>query len=152
MKRPTEPPLPPPVEARMAKHQVIDFEIREGEACHERFLRVVRAGDIPNIDDIRMVARRLENVLAGMSFRKAFCMQPGQGRKADKKINHRNQLIRAEVQELRLAGYVLDDAADLVSRRYSVSPETVSKLHKDENRRQRQHLEYLAKLESKVSN
>lgn len=133
-----KPELPPAVAERMAKRIFITFDIHRGEGALERFLKAVRGGEVPDRDDLRTVAAQLEHVLAGASFGRAFGRQEGQGRKSSKDISHRNQVICAEVEELRKEGFTLERAADLVAQRYEVSLETVSKMHRTTSKRHRE--------------
>lgn len=138
MSKTRKPELPPAVQARVAKHVIILVDLEEGEGALDRFLNAVRADKIPERDDLRIVAACLTRVLGGASFGRAFNLQKGQGRRRSRSIDFRDQCICGEIKELRREGYTLEDAADLVARRYSVSPETVSKLHKAKNKADRE--------------
>ena len=122
----------------MAKRIFMTFEVRSKETALDRFLKAVRAGSVPDRSDLRIVAAQLESVLDGVSFGRAFGLQVGQGRKESPDIAFRNQVASAEVEELRKEGYTLEGAADLVSQRYAVSPESVIKIYKDRAKSKRE--------------
>lgn len=128
--KPRKPELPPAVAARKEKRTFIVLGIVATETSLDRFLAAVKAGETPNQDDMRIVAAQLNHVLAGEPFRKAFGLQRGRGRKESKSFAWRNQHINAEIEELRDEGWTLDEAAELVAQRYSVSSELAKKVHK----------------------
>jgi hypothetical protein len=147
MKKQRTPALPPAVEERLAKRIYITFDVRRGEGSLDRFLKAIRAGATPDPVDLRIVAAQLERVLAGVTFGKAFGRQKGQGRKSSRDVSLRNQAICAEVEELRVEGFKLEAAAELVAQRYKVSPETVTKMHKETNKRHRETLALIRRTE-----
>ena len=131
MKKSRKPALPAVVEARMAKRIFMTIRETRRESAHDRFIKAVNAGEIPDLADMKIVAAQLERALSKkMTFARAFGLIAGQGRKSDQRTAWRNNLINAEVEELRDAGWSLEDAADHVSQRYSVSPDLVLKVHK----------------------
>lgn len=154
MKKTRTPDLPPAVAARMTKRIFIRAEVIGVQSPLDRFLRSVRTGQIPDGDDLRIVARQLELVLAGKTFGRAFGLQNGQGRKPNREVTAKNQNICAEVEELRKEGSTLEAAAELVAQRYQCSSESVSKLHKSEQKRKRarESSERLRQLEGRGKN
>ena len=131
MTKSKKPALPAAVAARMEKRIFITIKETRRVSAHDRFIKSVRDGAIPDRDDMRIVAARLELVLSKkMTFARAFGLIDGQGRKSDERTARRNNLINAEVEELRDEGWSLEKAADHVSQRYSVSSEVVQKVHK----------------------
>jgi len=147
-----KPALPPAIEARVAKKVFMTIAARKGERAVDRFVKAVRAGGTPDRKDMQIVAAQLEQALADVRCRRAFGLQDGQGRKEDPGIRRRNQLICAEVDELRAVDYTLAGAAELVGLRYNLEPETVSKLHKSANKRRRDHSEFLEHVEKRGKN
>lgn len=140
MKKQRTPALPPAVSGRMAKRVFIKITALRGESPHDRFIKAVRAGKSPDPDDLRIVAEQLESVISGeVTFERAFNLIQGQGRRASADIQHRNQRIAAEMEELRKEDdYTLDDAAELLAQRYpGVSVESVIKIHKNRMKQQR---------------
>ena len=131
MTKPRKPALPAAVAARMEKRIFITItEVRVVHA-HDRFIKAVREGVIPDRHDMRAVATQLELVLSKKeTFARAFGLIAGQGRKSSQRTARRNELINAEVEELRDEGWSLEKAADHVSQRYSVSSDLVLKVHK----------------------
>ena len=131
MTKSRKPALPAAVAARMAKRIFMTITEKRVVHAHDRFIKSVRDGAIPNRDDMQIVAAQLESVLSKKkTFARAFGLIAGQGRKSDQKTDWRNNLINAEVEELRDAGWSLEKAADHVSQRYSVSSDLVLKVHK----------------------
>lgn len=130
MNKPRKPELPPAVAARMAKRTFIVLGVVAVETALDRFLKAVKAGETPNQDDMRIVGAQLEHALSKESIRKVFYLEGGRGRKESKSVARRNDRINAEIEELRDEGWTLDDAAELVAQRYSVSADLVKKVHK----------------------
>jgi hypothetical protein len=133
-----KPALPAAVAARMAKRKFMVWRIGTTVAPHDRFLSAIRNGEDPDREDLRIVAMQLERALAGESFRRAFGLQAGQGRKSDNKVDLRNQHIAAEVAELRKERFSLSDASELVAARYHVTADYVSKIHKAKRKEDRE--------------
>jgi hypothetical protein len=131
MTKPRKPALPAAVAARMEKMIVMTVEWGPGESAHDRFIKAVRDGVTPDLYDLQVVAAQLELVLSKKeTFGRAFGLIAGQGRKSDSRTSSRNQVMRGEVRELRKEGWSLERAVDLVARRYSVSTDSVLKIHK----------------------
>jgi hypothetical protein len=131
MSKQRKPALPDAVAARMAKRTFIATSIRSTDHPHDRFIRAVREGAVPDLNDMQIVAENLESVLSKKeTFARAFGLVVGQGRKPDDRIKRRHNLINAEIEELRDEGWTLEKAAALVSQRYSISVDSVLKVHK----------------------
>jgi hypothetical protein len=133
----------------------IFITIKEGRvvSAHDRFIKSVREGAIPDRDDMRIVAAQLELVLSKKeTFARAFGLIAGQGRKSNQTTAWRNKLINAEVEELRKEGFTLDDAASLVAQRYEVAAESVSKLHKSRQKQRRERDVFLDRVEKRGKN
>lgn len=131
MSKQRKPELPRAVTERMAKRTFIRVVHVSDEHAHDRFIRSVRAGVTPDMDDMRIVADQLELVLSKrMTFPRAFGLNVGQGRKSDDKVAWRNDRMNAEVEELREEGWTLENAVELVALRYEVGEDSVLNAHK----------------------
>jgi len=137
-KRPTRPPLPVEVEAQMKRKIYVKItHIGPADSMLKNVRKALSNNETPNREELLKLLDGLERILAGETANNAFGFWSGKGRPRDQEFRRRDNAIAYEVAELRRFGKRLDDALELVARRYKKSESVINKIYQAQARLER---------------
>ena len=137
-KRPTNPPLPAVVEARMKSKIYVRVSVISPPETRIKNIRKAISNNVqPNTGELLKLLDGLERVLKGEKVSDAFGFWPGKGRPRDDENRIRDDAIAYEVAELRKYGMRLEDALELVAKRYKKSESVINKVYQAQARLER---------------